>query len=441
MRRASIALISVVLLLAAAALFAAPAVKELTILWAQWDPADYLQQLCKEYEKATGVKVNVVQEPWSSYADRYFTAMAAKGTEWDMVIGDSQWLGTTVTAGQYVDLTKFMVDNKLVETVTPATLKYYGEYPAGSKKYYAYPTEGDALGYAYRKDLFDDPAEKAAFKAKYGYNLAVPKTYKQFYDAAEFFTRPEKGLYGCAVYTQKDYDAITMGFQATLFSYGSDWADEKNRVIGVVNSARAVEAVKMYHDLYQNFSPPGLSNAFFPEMNDAFTSGKAAMIFNYFAFLPALANKGTNPDYYDKVGFFVNPAGPYGHRFASLGGQGTSIIAYISKERQAASLDFLKWFAQDKTQMRWAELGGYTCNVKALKSDAFLKGQVYNPAFAETMTFVKDFWNIPIYGELLQVAQKYLHKYIVEGVGTAKECMDGMAKEQDKILRDNGFIK
>jgi len=176
MRRASIALISVVLLLAAAALFAAPAVKELTILWAQWDPADYLQQLCKEYEKATGVKVNVVQEPWSSYADRYFTAMAAKGTEWDMVVGDSQWLGTCATSGQFLDLTKFMVDNKLVETVTPATLKYYGEYPAGSKKYYAYPTEGDALGYAYRKDLFDDDAEKAAFKARYGYALAVPKT-------------------------------------------------------------------------------------------------------------------------------------------------------------------------------------------------------------------------------------------------------------------------
>lgn len=441
MRRLSFVLFSVVMLLAAATLFAAPAVKELTILWAQWDPADYLQQLCKEYEKATGVKVNVVQEPWSSYADRYFTAMAAKGTEWDMVVGDSQWLGTTVTAGQYVDLTKFMVDNKLVQTVTPATLKYYGEYPAGSKKYYAYPTEGDALGYAYRKDLFDDPAEKAAFKAKYGYNLAVPKTYKQFYDVAEFFTRPEKGLYGCAVYTQKDYDAITMGFQATLFSYGADWADEKNRVIGVVNSARAVEAVKMYHDLYQNFSPPGLSNAFFPEMNDAFTSGKAAMIFNYFAFLPALANKGTNPDYYDKVGFFVNPAGPYGHRFASLGGQGMSIIAYISKERQAAALAFIKWFAEDKTQMRWAELGGYTCNVKALKSDVFLKGQVYNPAFAETMTFVKDFWNIPIYGELLQVAQKYLHKYIVEGVGTAKEAMDGMAKEQNVVLKENGYIK
>jgi multiple sugar transport system substrate-binding protein len=86
-------------------------------------------------------------------------------------------------------------------------------------------------------------------------------------------------------------------------------------------------------------------------------------------------------------------------------------------------------------------LGGYSCNVKTLQSEAFLKGQPYNPAFAETMTFVKDFWNIPAYGPLLQISQKYLHKYIVEGVGTAKEAMDGMAEEQQKVLVDGGYIK
>ena len=119
MRRLGFVLFTVVLLLAATTLFAAPAVKELSILWAQWDPADYLQQLCKEYEAATGIKVKVIQEPWSSFADRFYTAMAAKGTEWDMVVGDSQWLGTGATSGQYLELTKFMNDNKLVETGDP----------------------------------------------------------------------------------------------------------------------------------------------------------------------------------------------------------------------------------------------------------------------------------------------------------------------------------
>ncbi len=440
MKRLSIVLSTLVLLLAATTVFAAP-VKNLTILWAQWDPADYLQQLGNEYQKATGISVKIIQEPWGSFQDRFQTAMAAKGTEWDMVIGDSQWLGTGATSGQYIDLTNFMNSNNLTKTVTPATLKFYGEYPMNSGKYWAYPTEGDACGFAYRTDLFNAPAEKAAFQKKYGYALAAPKTWAQFRDIAEFFTRPDKGIWGAAIYTQKDYDALTMGVETALFSWGVDWQDKNNNVLGVVNSKKAIDAIQFYHDLYQKFSPPGLSNAFFNETNDAFISGKAAMAMNYFAFLPSLLNKGTNPNYYNKVGYFVNPAGPYGDRYAALGGQGMSVISYIDADRQKASLDFIKWFAQDKTQQRWAELGGYSCNIKTLKSDAFLKGQPYNPAFAETMTFVKDFWNIPVYGPLLQSAQKYLHRYVVENVGTAKEALDSMAKEQDAVLRENGYIK
>jgi multiple sugar transport system substrate-binding protein len=72
---------------------AASGVTELNILWAQWDPADYLQQIGNMYEAETGITVNVVQEPWDSFQTRFFTEMAAGGDAWDMVVGDSQWLG------------------------------------------------------------------------------------------------------------------------------------------------------------------------------------------------------------------------------------------------------------------------------------------------------------------------------------------------------------
>ena len=122
--------------------------------------------------------------------------MAANGTEWDMVIGDSQWLGTGATSGQYVELTKFMNDNKLVTTVTPATLQYYGEYPVGSKRYYAFPTEGDACGWAYRTDLFNDPTEKANFKKKYGYELKPPATWAQLRDVGRVLHPAGQGSLG-----------------------------------------------------------------------------------------------------------------------------------------------------------------------------------------------------------------------------------------------------
>jgi multiple sugar transport system substrate-binding protein len=417
-------------------------IKELTIWWAQWAPADYLQTLVKDYETEKGVKVTVVQEPWGSYYNKVASEWAAKGTGFDMVVGDSQWIGQGVTQGHYVELTQFMKDNSnLQDTVTPATLTYYGEYPTGSGKYYAFPTEGDANGWAYRKDLFEDPKEMEAFKAQYGYDLGIPKTWSQLVDIAKFFTRKDQGLYGAAIYTQKDYDAILMGFQNVFFSYGGDWFDTASyKVEGFANSDTAVKALELYRDLYACCSPPGMSNAFFQESNDAYTSGQAAMAMNYFAFFPALANESTNK-FAKTTGYFSNPEGPDGKRFAALGGQGVSINNYVNDERKAASLEFIKWFAQEPVQLKWAQLGGYTCNKNVLASEEFLKVAPFNAAFAETMTFVKDFTNIPDFGLLLPIVQEALHGYVVGGEGSAKEALDSVVEGFTEVLTDKGYIK
>jgi multiple sugar transport system substrate-binding protein len=421
---------------------AADGVNELTIWWAQWDPANYLQEIGKLYEQETGIKVNVVQEPWGSYFNRVSAEWAARGTGFDMVVGDSQWIGQGVTEGHYVDMTDFMVSTGLKDSVTEATLKYYGEYPPDSGKYYAYPTEGDALGWAYRTDMFEDPKEQEAFKAKYGYDLAVPTTWDQLVDISEFFYRPdaETPTYGAGVYTQKDYDGITMGFENAQFAYGCDWHDADWKVDGVLNTPDCVAALEAYKKLYDS-GPPGNTNSFFAEMNDYFINGKATMVINYFAFLPALGNQGTNPNYYDKVGYFANPTGPNGAKGASLGGQGLSINSYISDERKQAALDFIKWFGQDDIQMKWAEVGGYTCNKKALASDAFLNATPYNAAFAETMGIVKDFYNIPEFGQLLPPAQAALSNYVVGGQGTAQEALDAIVVEHERILKEYGYLE
>ena len=419
---------------------AASDITELNILWAQWDPADYLQEIGNMYEEETGIAVNIIQEPWGSFQDLFFTEMAAQGTSYDMVVGDSQWLGQGATQGHYLDMTDFLVGEGIADTVTEATLTYYGEYPTGSGTYYAYPTEGDADGWAYRSDLFEDPDEMAAFEEEYGYPLAPPETYAQLMDIAQFFTRPDEGLYGVGIYTQADYDALTMGVENVMFSWGADWKDENNNVEGVVNSQAAIDAVAFYRELYDCCQAPGLSNAFFAEVNDAFIGGQIAMGMNYFAFFPALVNPSVNP-YAEDTGFFVNPAGPDGDQHAALGGQGMSIISYISPERQEASKDFIRWFAQEEIQTEWARLGGYTCNSNVLASEEFAEIAPYNAAFAETMTFVKDFWNVPVFGELLLVAQTELGQFIVEGQGTAEEAMNSIAEQHTQILQDAGLVE
>lgn len=427
---------------AAPAATAAPAasggVTELTILWAEWDPSNYLQQLVNEYEQVAGVTVKVVQEPWGSFYNRAFAEFAAKGTAYDLIVGDSQWLGQGAEQGHYVELTDVFNTELNGQALAPATVSAYAEYPKGSGKYWAYPTEGDACGWAYRKDLFENPTEQANFKAKYGYDLAVPKTWSELRDIAEFFTRPDQNLYGLSLYTQKDYDAITMGYENVMFSWGGDWGDQSTyQVDGILNSKENVEALEFYKELYK-FVPPGSSNDFFQEALNKFTAGQVAMSMNYFAFFPGLANSATNP-FAEVTGFFSNPAGPTGESFSALGGQGLSIVNYISDEKKAAAMEFLKWFGQNDTQQKWAELGGYTCNLEVLSSEAFLENTPYNRAFAESMQKVKDYWAVPVFGDMLQATQTELHKFVVSGEGTAQEALDNMAAAHNDILQKAGL--
>ncbi len=433
-----LAVLAIMLMVLVAPAFAQDSVTELTIWWAEWDPANYLQEIGNRYEAETGIKVNVVQTPWGSFGDRVAAEWAAQGTAFDMVVGDSQWLGQAVTEGHYVNMTEWLSSTGIGDTVTPATLTYYGEYPAGSGEYYGYPTEGDANGWAYRMDLFEDADNMAAFEAAYGRPLAVPVTWDELRDVAEFFYRPDEGLYGIGVYTQIDYDGLTMGYENPFFAFGGDWYDADYNTYGVVNTPETAAALDLYRELY-GFAPPGTNNAFFAEMNDVFINGQAAMIMNYFAFFPALANPTINP-YADSTGFFVMPTGP-GGQFAALGGQGTSINAYISEERQQASYAFLEWFATEEVQAEWAAIGGYTCNSAVLASPEFLEVAPFNAAFAETMTFVKDFSNIPEFGQLLEISQRNLHSFVVGGEGTAMGTLDAMAAEMDAVLVDAGYVQ
>ena len=63
--------------------------------------------------------------------------------------------------------------------------EYLGPYGAEGygrigDTWYGLPDDGDLFIMYYRTDLFNDQANKDAFQAKYGRELTVPKTYKEF---------------------------------------------------------------------------------------------------------------------------------------------------------------------------------------------------------------------------------------------------------------------
>ena len=414
----------------------------LTIFWAEWKPADYLQELTKDFTKETGIKVTVVQDSWGTWTDTFFNEMKKKARgRFDLAVGDSQWLGRGSVQGDYVELTKWMDDNKIAQKFTDASIAGYSEYPKGSGHYWAIPVEGDAAGFSYRKDLFEDPKEKAAFKAKYGYELAVPKTWAELKDIAEFFYRPKQDFYGILVWTEPDYDGMTMGMDSLVWAWGANLGDPKTyKVNGILNTKEGVDALKFYKQLYQYTSPKWAKYYLdtHSSSNQPLIDGNVAMAMGYFSINPELLDKQRNPKYYDKIGFFAMPKGPKG-QFASLGGQGVSIVSYTKKKDEA--FKFLEWFTRDDVQKKWAELGGLSCNKTVLASDEFLNASPLNRPFVESMNIVKDFWAVPEYSQLIQISQRYWYQYVVEGTISAEDAMNNISKEWEAVFDKNGYYK
>ena len=400
----------------------------LTIWWAQWAPADGLQALAEEFGRKENVTVKVHQIPWSSFQDQVFQEFGKPATAFDIVVGDSQWLGRGATKGLYVDLTGWLPGAADLKSLHPLALKYLAEYPTGSGHYYAAPAETDAMGWAYRKDWFDDPAEKAAFKKKYKRELGVPETWDDLKSIAEFFTRPDKKRYGNVLVTGRGYDDIVMGFEQVLYAFGGGWGDPKTlKVRGQLDSPDAVKALDFFRALLK-YAPPGGSKLGYGEALEPFVNNSTAMLMNYFAFFPDLAKKMG-----DKVGFFAMPRNG-SHRYASLGGQGFSISTKAAPAQQDLARKFIAWFLQKNTQEEWVKKpGGFTANAAVLKSDAFKAASPYNAAFAQSMDIVQDFWNVPVYNELIASTAQQLGEAL-DGKKSSKDALSELAAEHEKIL-------
>jgi len=405
-----------------------PAAQTLTIWWAQWAPADGLQALAEDFGRKENVTVKVHQIPWSSFQDQVFQEFGKPTTAFDIVVGDSQWLGRGATKGLYLDLTGWLPSAADVKALHPLALKYLAEYPTGSGHYYAAPAETDAMGWAYRKDWFDDPSEKAAFKKKYKRELGVPQTWEDLKNVAEFFTRSDKKRYGNVLVTGRGYDDIVMGFEQVLYAFGGAWGDPKTmKVHGALDSADAVLALDFFKALLK-YAPPGGSKLGYGEALEPFVNGSSAMLMNYFAFFPDLAKKMG-----DKVGFFAMPKNG-ARRYASLGGQGFSISTKAAPAQQELAKKFIAWFLQEPTQQEWVKKpGGFTANAAILKSDAFKSASPYNAAFAQSMDIVQDFWNVPVYNELIASTAQQLGEAL-DGKKSSKDALAALAVEHEKIL-------
>ncbi len=453
----------------------APAIaKDITIQMAapDWGPTRFMQEYAdKTYKSPSGnnVKLAIDFIPWPSFYERVAASMASGEKKYQLVVSDSQWIGTFIEGGQFMKLNKYIdADPKLqsiLKDVHPALTEAYATYPYKSKNIYGFPQMPDTKVSVYRKDLFCDAGEQAAFKSKYSKTL--PCSYEDWAkvdwntwgNIGEFFTR--KGgsklgsgttaddFYGVAYQAGKGYDFSSMQINALIWQNGGSIWDESNQpnaqAEGVVNSAKSVAGFEQYLS-YLKYAPPvaktGQMDIF--QINDLYMQGKVAAIINWNAVSASAMNPKVST-VSDKTGYALAPGtmGSDGKmaRWDNIGGQPFVLTTWNSDEIVKESLELVKWWLSPDVQLEFAKKGsGNSALQSVMNAPGYNDIAPWNRAHAEALPWQKDVWHVPEFFELLTQQQEQFDKAIT-GQASAKEALDAIAKFQQELLTEAGRIK
>ena len=235
----------------------------------------------KEFTDATGLGVKEVTVAFEDLVPKYTAESVEHSGAYDILIMCPQhYLGTFVEKGLVLDpealpasyYQRYSPQWKDEPPSPPHPALVYG-IESYMGKVWSVVYDYDLWTNHYRADLFEDPKEKKDFYDKYGYELRPPKTWEEYNDIAEFFTRPPD-MYGTWVYAVLFWDRNS--YKMTLHSRGVDYFDEN--MVPLIDSPAGLEAIEMMKWQVDNVCPPEVKSAIWDTAYDFLGKGKIAML-------------------------------------------------------------------------------------------------------------------------------------------------------------------
>jgi len=403
----------------------------------QQNPTVALEKQLNKFEELTGIKVILEMGPFDSVVQKITLAMQSGSDAYDIIATPYQFLGNLVVNNYVQPLEPLMQDQSLsiIKDYNEADL-IKGMWDASGKwkdQVYGIPANSCIMFMAYRKDLFENEAEKAAFKAKYGYDLAVPTNWENYRDIAEFFTRKagstlagktlDQDFFGVSM-SGKRHDATTCEWLNYAWSFGGGVFDQNGNII--IGSDKNVAALDYYTNL-QKFAPPGISNKTWDEQTTDMQQGIASMAIIFNDCLPAIEN----PEQSKVVGKMGYAAVPVKEKPAAHYGAWSYFIPTKSPNPKAAWV-FLQWFNTPEVQKNLA-LDGAFPNLQSTYNDPELMKRPYWQATLDAYKISSTRPRIPEWNSMNEELMLELSNAI-SGLSSPKDALQAAQKKYEEIL-------
>lgn len=397
-------------------------------------PLEALKKMAPEFEKQTGIHVEVEMYEHSEAVNKVQLDLNSHRGRYDVIIQPHRELGKFATNNHLVEIAKMMADPALRDpSFEPEKQLYqtaWHEISWYDGKEYGFPFTVLNMFMWYRSDLLADPKEQAGFKAKYGYDLAPAKDWKQYRDIAEWFYRPDQGFYGTAL-QGKRHEALWYEWLNFLYSFGGDVLDVKSgSACGpvIVNSPKAVASLEYYKSLLQ-FSPPDSLNYFWDDVMALMQQAKVAELIMWNDATYAVSVDTTASTVVGKVGFDLVPQGD-GGKIGQVEGW-TYLIPVYSKNQQAAFL-FVQWMMGYDRQLE-QHLNGGASGRPDVYASAEVQKLPYAKASMEANEHAVPKATLPQSAEMTDILVRELSSYLA-GEKEAQAALDTAATDISTLL-------
>lgn len=428
-----------------------------------WTEAKPVSDLLLEAGKILGTDVKISWYSMDELHDKALIDFTAGNKTWDILAVQSYNRAEWADMGLIMPMGKYIAEHP--DLVDKAKLALNDYYDISIRNYthkgvwLGPPLYVTGVALFYRTDLFNHPEEKRNFKAKYGYDLKVPATYKQFRDIAQFFTRKAgqklagkvltSDFYGTS-HSDKPVGFLWSDFVNYLIAFGADDIYDPKTMRPTLNSPQAIAAGNFMASLVP-FMPPGHLNFTSGESTAVFAEGRVAMIIEYFLRCTDMVLNPAKSKVADKVDFTVLPSVPgvKGREHAAHHGGNFLGLYSLSENMEAAYKTIELAFSPEIMRKVYLEKYvpyGWIPPRPSILHDPEIQKRV--PWMKEALAKLMDRKDIyyfeqaplPEYFRAMDAAATALHQAMATGT-TVDKGFNEAQKEAEALFKKAGYIK
>jgi multiple sugar transport system substrate-binding protein len=396
--------------------------KTLTLAVNSGVEGDALKQAALDYEKQTGVHINIAEFPYANLFEKELLDLNAHTGAYDLIMLDDPWFPKFGNQQLLTELTPLLESRGQKgpdADFVPASLAL-GREPYETGAFYALPYVGNSQLLFYRKDLF----------AKH--NLKEPATWDEVLAAAKIISEQETAgapgggkVYGYVMRAAQGNAAVA-DFMPIFWAFGGEMFDAGGQP--AVNSPEGIAALNFMLELGK-YSPPGYASFNADDVGAHLLQGTAAISINWPAWISSF-NDPAKSKVIGKMEFTSMPGAKNPGR-AEIGNW-LIAIPRDSKNKEAAC-DFLVWATSVEQMKRSAERGNPPTRKSLFNDPELIKKFPAYPAQLRSLESSRPRPRTPFWNEIENAFGIYLSK-ANSGELSAVDALNQANTEIAKIL-------